>query len=110
MPEAELGTPSNLPKPGLQRRGSKRSGSFKIKSDHEIDERLAKLERRDSENKFGQAQVSSLSSAVDTAVVVNDAESVQGLPWYIINPQHSFMAHWDAVTSLALIFTALATP
>ena len=110
MPEAELGTPSNLPKPGLQRRGSKKSGSFKIKSNREIDERLAKLERRDSENKFGQAHVSSLSSAVDTAMVVNDAESVQGLPWYIINPQHSFMAHWDAVTSLALIFTALATP
>jgi potassium voltage-gated channel Eag-related subfamily H protein 7 len=31
-------------------------------------------------------------------------------PWYIIRPTSLFMSCWDAVTSIALIITALATP
>ena len=31
-------------------------------------------------------------------------------PWYIIRPTSLFMSCWDAVTSIALINTALATP
>ena len=32
------------------------------------------------------------------------------LPWYLINPTGTMMAAWDGLTSVALIFTALATP
>ena len=31
-------------------------------------------------------------------------------PWYILNPEAKGMGTWDAVTTTALIFTAVVTP
>ena len=52
----------------------------------------------------------SLMDVVESAEDHADGELVAGKPWYVLDPRAPMMGRWDAITSVALIFTAFATP
>jgi hypothetical protein len=47
---------------------------------------------------------------VDTLKLNEMDEEIEGKPCYIINPEARRMGIWDAITAVALVFTALVTP
>ena len=47
---------------------------------------------------------------VQTAALDRSSEKLEKRPWYILNPEAKGMGYWDALTTVALIFTAIVTP
>ena len=52
----------------------------------------------------------STRDVMDRALVKKKYQSYLNAPWYIVRPMSRFMSVWDALTSLALLFTAAITP
>ena len=52
----------------------------------------------------------STRDVLDQALVKKKYQSYLNAPWYIVRPMSRFMSVWDAVTTLALLFTAAITP
>lgn len=76
---------------------------------------VSKLEKNDSHNqqmllaaeeRFKQKQAS-MPTVQDTLAAFK-AQLKE--PWYLINPDGAMMQRWDAVTTVALVFTAIVTP
>ena len=55
-------------------------------------------------------QTTSMKELVDILHVKQDQHNAEAAPWYILRPTSKVITRWDAVTSLALIFTAIVTP
>ena len=47
---------------------------------------------------------------VQAAALDRSSEKLEKRPWYILNPEAKGMGYWDALTTVALIFTAIVTP
>ena len=64
-------------------------------------------ERRDYSSQMSIQQLAKVKAFETNA---NAKARRKKLKWYIIDPQSTFMQLWDALTAIALIFTALVTP
>ena len=58
-------------------------------------------ERRSSE---------SMQGLVDMGAVAAARAKMDTAPWYVLRPDGKLVTRWDALTSLALVFTAIVTP
>lgn len=90
-----------------------------------LTERLNKIEEKDQKEDQQKAREATGGKGVRAReffkLKLADTKSSEGRdkkktskgwkgPWYILDPRSRLVASWDALTSLALIFTAIATP
>ena len=91
----------------------KRAESKEDLEEKSANKRVAALEAEDNEEQqreLREAQGERGKGSRFRGLAKRSSDRGTNLPWYLINPMGNGMAMWDGLTSLALIFTAIATP